>query len=144
LAILQAKKRLSAPKVEASTNVNIFTQDKATTPLQCMIIVPKNTNVNMIKSAISDLNKKEFSFDNIQMGPSISADQKYLLFVENFASPDKTKFYVQFLKKQTAYFSGKGLFEYEVVTISDENMQALVKSLDWNTYLNWNKDQNNP
>ncbi len=144
LAILQAKKRLSAPKVEASTNVNNFTQDKATTPLQCMIIVPKNTNVNMIKSAISDLNKKEFSFDNIQMGPSISADQKYLLFVENFASPDKTKFYVQFLKKQTAYFSGKGLFEYEVVTISDENMQALVKSLDWNTYLNWNKDQNNP
>ncbi len=144
LSILQAKKRLSAPKVETTVSTNLFSADKANTPLQCVIVVPKNTNVNMIKSAISDLNKKEFSFDNIQMGPSITADQKYLLFIENFASPEKTKFYVQFLKKQTAYFSGKGLFEYEVATISDENMQTLVKSLDWNSYLNWNKEQNNP
>ncbi len=143
LAILQAKKRLSAPKAETTENTGVFALDKATTPLQCMIIVPKNSNVNMIKSAISDLNKKEFSFESIQMGPSIAADQKYLIFIENFASPDKSKFYAQFLRKQTSYFSGKGLFEYEVCTISDENMQLLVKSLNWNSYLNWYKEQNN-
>ncbi len=143
LSILQAKKRLSAPKSETTDNSAGFALDKANTPLQCMMIVPKNTNINLIKSAISDLNKKEFSFESIQLGPSISADQKYLIFIENFTSPEKTKFYSQFIKKQSTYFNGKGLFEYEVCTISEENMQILVKSLNWSSYLNWYKEQNN-
>ncbi len=102
-----------------------------------MIIIPRNSNVNLVKASISDLNNKEFSLENIQLGPTLTTLEKYLITVENFESQSKTKFYKDFITRQNDYFASKGLFEYVVVLINADNLKILASDLDWQAYLQW-------
>ena len=89
----------------------------------------------MLKAGISDLNKKEYSLDDIQIGVSVNIGSKYIISIENFSTPDKAKFYQQYLSKQTDFFASKSVFEFDVVWITQPNFQLLVKNLTIADYL---------
>lgn len=109
--------------------------------LDAVIIIPKSANVNMAKALISDLNKKEFSFDKLVMGRHIPFEDSYLILVENFTSGDKTRFYARYLSQQTDLFNSRGIFKYETVTISTENLQLLLKTQNIQAYIQWHKSK---
>jgi hypothetical protein len=88
------------------------------------------------------LNNKEFSFDELIVGRSIPISSGNLILIENFPNLQKARFYQQYLAKQQDYFATKGLFEYEIATISKDNLQRLVGSMNWKSYLDWFKAQN--
>ena len=144
--LIEAYQRIKNPIVVDSALLDsanaLYVSQKASDPLNCLLIVPKGSNLNLIKSAISDLNKKEFSLENMLIGQSVVAGSKYLILIENFENPEKAKFYRQFLLKQQSYFSGKGLFEYSVVCINPENFIRLSKSFDWQSYMDWFEKEN--
>ena len=118
---------------------NSFSIPKPTDKLDALVILPKSTNVNMAKALISDLNKKEFSFDELIMGRHIPVKDSYILLVENFSSADKTRFYARYLSQQTDLFNSRGIFKYETLTISTENLQLLLKNENIEEYLQWHK-----
>jgi tetratricopeptide (TPR) repeat protein len=118
-----------------------FSMPKATDKIDALIILPKTTNVNMAKALISDLNKKEFSFDNLIMGRHIPIKDSYIMLIENFSSSDKTQFYVRYLSQQTDLFNSRGIFKYETLSISNENLQLLLKSENLEEYRNWYKSK---
>jgi hypothetical protein len=95
----------------------------------------------MAKALISDLNKKEFSFDNLIMGRHIPIKDSYIMLIENFSSSDKTQFYVRYLSQQTDLFNSRGIFKYETLSISNENLQLLLKSENLEEYRNWYKSK---
>ena len=118
---------------------NSFKLPNADVLLDAIILIPKSANVNMTKALLSDLNKNEFSFDNLVMGRHIPIKDYYVLIVENFTSADKTRFYARYLSQKTDLFNSRGIFKYETLTISNENLQLLVKSEDIEGYINWHK-----
>jgi tetratricopeptide (TPR) repeat protein len=111
--------------------------------LEALIIIPKSANVNMAKAMISDLNKKEFALENLNLGRHLNVGDSYLIVVENFPSQEKTKFYARFLAQQQELFNTKGIFDYKSVTISQINLQKMVKSNNIESYLNWLKSSEN-
>ena len=106
------------------------------------MFVPKGSNTNLIKAGINDLNNKEFSFDELIVGRTIPIASGSLILIENFPNLQKAKFYQQYLSKQQDYFASKGLFEFEIATISKDNLQRLVSNMNWKEYLDWFKMQN--
>lgn len=107
--------------------------------LEALIIIPKASNVNMVKALISDLNKKEFAFESLVVGRHIPLSDFYLITVENFSSQDKAKFYSRFLSQQTDLFNSKGIFNYQSLVISQINLQKLVKNGQLEAYIEWSK-----
>ena len=91
----------------------------------------------MAKALISDLNKKEFSFDELIMGRHIPLKDSYIMLVENFSSADKTRFYARYLSQKTDLFNSRGIFKYETLTISTENLQLLLKNENIEEYVQW-------
>ncbi|MGC6414363.1 MAG: tetratricopeptide repeat protein, partial [Bacteroidia bacterium] len=141
-SLLDARERITRAKNDTGSSQSINTGLKyssfgSTDPLSCLIIIPRNSNVNLVKASISDLNNKEFSLENIQLGPTLTTLEKYLITVENFESQSKTKFYKDFITRQNDYFASKGLFEYVVVLINADNLKILASDLDWQAYLQW-------
>ena len=134
----RSKELAALPKdslAKKAASDNTFEKHNGKTPLNCILIVPKGTNINMLKAGISDLNKKEYSLDNIQIGVSVNIGSKYIISIENFTTPDKAKFYQQYLSKQTDFFASKSVFEFDVVWITQPNFQLLVKNLTIADYL---------
>lgn len=141
-SLIDARDRIAQAANDTGTSRNSTTGLKYSTfgssePLSCLMIIPRNSNINLVKAAISDLNKKEFSLENIQLGPTLTTLEKYLVTIENFESQSKTKFYKEFITRQNDYFASKGLFEYTVVLINPDNLKALASDLDWQAYLQW-------
>lgn len=114
---------------------NSFEVHNGKSNLSCILIIPKGSNINMIKANVSDLNKKEYSLESIEVGSSISIGSKYILIIQNFSSSDKAKFYQQFLSKQTDFFASKGVFEFDVAWITDKNLKLLLSNLNLSDYL---------
>lgn len=134
----RSKELASLPKDSLAKKLakeNSFEKHNGKTPLNCLLIVPKGTNINMVKAGVSDLNKKEYSLDNIQMGISMNVGSKYIIAIENFSTADKAKFYQQYLSKQTDFFASKSVFEFDVVWITQSNFQLLIKNLALTEYL---------
>ena len=114
---------------------NSFEVHNGKSNLSCILIIPKGSNINMIKANVSDLNKKEYSLESIEVGSSINIGSKYILIIQNFSSSDKAKFYQQFLSKQTDFFASKGVFEFDVAWITDKNLKLLLSNLNLSDYL---------
>jgi hypothetical protein len=77
------------------------------------------------------------------VGRHIPLSDSYIILVENFVSAEKTRFYSRFLNQQTDQFNSKGIFKYHVLSISQENLQKLVKSQNLEAYRDWYKAQGN-
>lgn len=133
------KKKLIAintPKDSAvNTDPNSFEIHNGKTPVNCILVIPKGSNINMIKANVSDLNKKEYSLESIEVGTSVNIGSKYLIIIQNFSTPDKAKFYQQYLSKQTEFFAAKGVFEFDVAWITEKNLKLLLSNLTLADYL---------
>ena len=142
---LERRRNTSLPdSLQTTSNPsNIFSVPDVNVKLDALVIIPKESNVNLTKALISDLNKKEFSFDNLVVGRHIPLSESYIILVENFVSAEKTRFYSRFLNQQTDQFNSKGIFKYQVLSISPENLQRLVKSQNLEAYIDWYKAQDN-
>lgn len=127
----------------SSSPSGIFTIPDVNMKLDALIVIPKESNVNLTKALVSDLNKKEFSFDNLVVGRHIPLNESYIILVENFVSAEKTRFYSRFLNQQTDQFNSRGIFKYQVLNISQENLQKLVKAQNLQAYIDWHKTQDN-
>lgn len=139
-SILNIEKKKNAEKYQpkdslSKTDANSYEIHNGKSPLSCILVVPKGSNMNMVKANVSDLNKKEFALESIEVGTSITIGSKYILNIQNFSSPEKAKFYQQFLSKQTDFFAAKGVFEFEVVWITEKNLKILLSNLSLPEYL---------
>lgn len=140
--IIEAQQRLKLKsEVEAgntsSNNFSAQAKFKPATPnesLDIIFIFAKGTNANMIRAAISDFNKKQFSFENLSIAPPLLIGSNYVIHISQFSKPSVAKDYSSFINKATADFAAKGLFEYSAISITEANFVELAKSLDLNGY----------
>lgn len=93
-----------------------------------ILVYQKGANSNLLRAALNDFNKENFSFETLEVSPARSSGETVYIGVANFSKPEKTKEYAEFLKNKTDFFASKGLFEYEVAWISKTNYQALAKN----------------
>jgi len=136
--IIEANTRLkaeaaaaNAPKSEATMS---FTASKPNETIDCIFTFSKGTNTNMIRAALSDFGKTQFSFENLLVNPSTAVGSQNVIRISQFSKPEVAKEFVAFLQKSTSYFAEKGLYEYNVMWISESNYLHLTKSLDLNGY----------
>lgn len=141
-SIINIQKRKDAEKnrpkdslIAGNTDPNAFEIHNGKSSLSCILAIPKGTNINMLKANLSDLNKKEYSLESIEVGSSINIGSKYILIIQNFSTPDKAKFYQQYLSKQNDFFASKGVFEFDVAWITDKNLKLLLSNLSLVDYL---------
>ncbi len=118
-----------------NSDPNTFEVHNGKTPVNCILVLPKGSNINMIKANVSDLNKKEFSLEPIEVGTSVNIGSKYIIIIQNFTTPDKAKFYEQYLSKQTDFFATKGVFEFDVAWITEKNLKIMLSNLTLVDYL---------
>ena len=144
ISLINAVERMKNPPTDSAQNLNegLYIQDQPNKPMFCIMFIPKGSNTNLIKAGLNDLNNKEFSFDELIMGRTIPISTGNLILIENFPNLQKAKFYQQYLSKQQDYFASKGLFEYQIVTINEDNLQRLIGNMNWKSYLDWFKIQN--
>ena len=114
---------------------NTFEVHNGKTTVNCILVLPKGSNINMIKANVSDLNKKEYSLESIEVGTSVNIGSKYIIIIQNFSTPDKAKFYQQYLSKQTDFFATKGVFEFDVAWITEKNLKIILNNLTLVDYL---------
>lgn len=146
LLVALENKRIQALPDSVKTKISEgsdFTIPASTESLDAIFIIPKEANVNLIKALISDLNKKEFSMDPISIGRHIPLNNKYIIILENFPTGEKTKFYSRYMMQQQETFTSRGVFEYQVLPVSKDNLQRLVKSQNIDGYAKWYTNQNN-
>jgi outer membrane protein assembly factor BamD (BamD/ComL family) len=136
--IIEANTRLkaeaaaaNAPKSEATMS---FTASKPNETIDCIFTFSKGTNTNMIRAALSDFGKTQFSFENLLVNPSTAVGSQNVIRISQFSKPEIAKEFVAFLQKSTSYFAEKGLYEYNAMWISESNYLHLTKSLDLNGY----------
>ena len=136
--IIEANTRLkaeaaaaNAPKSEATMS---FTASKPNETIDCIFTFSKGTNTNMIRAALSDFGKTQFSFENLLVNPSTAVGSQNVIRISQFSKPEVAKEFVAFLQKSTSYFAEKGLYEYNAMWISESNYLHLTKSLDLNGY----------
>jgi tetratricopeptide (TPR) repeat protein len=103
-------------------------------PLDVIFVFSKGTNANMIRAAISDFNKKQFSFENLAIASPLLIGRNYVIRISQFSSNPVVNDYTSFINKATADFAAKGLFEYNAMPITEGNFVELSKSMDLNGY----------
>ena len=147
--IIEAQQRLKLEsEVEAgntsSNNFSTQAKFKPASPnesLDIIFIFAKGTNANMIRAAISDFNKKQFSFENLSIAPPLLIGSNYVIHISQFSKPSVAKDYSSFINKATADFAAKGLFEYSSISITVANFVELAKSMDLNGYRQFSEKQ---
>jgi len=103
-------------------------------PLDIIFVFAKGTNANMIRATISDFNKKQFSFEKLNIASPLLIGSNYVIHISQFSAPSASKDYAAFINKATADFAAKGLFEYNALTITEANFVELSRSMDLNGY----------
>ena len=103
-------------------------------PLDIIFVFAKGTNANMIRATISDFNKKQFSFEKLNIASPLLIGSNYVIHISQFSAPSASKDYAAFINKATADFAAKGLFEYNAITITEANFVELSRSMDLNGY----------
>lgn len=147
--IIEAQQRLKLESEVASGNTGSngatagakFKPASPKEPLDVIFIFAKGTNANMIRAAISDFNKKQFSFENLSIASPLLIGSNYVIHISQFSTNAVVKDYASFINKATADFAAKGLFEYSAIFISEANFVELTKSLDLNGYRQFSEKQ---
>ena len=103
-------------------------------PVDIIFVFAKGTNANMIRATISDFNKKQFSFEKLNIASPLLIGSNYVIHISQFSAPSASKDYAAFINKATADFAAKGLFEYNALTITEANFVELSRSMDLNGY----------
>lgn len=145
--IIEAHERLkkesesSTTKIDTSeTKVN-FTPFKSEETLEVIFDFAKGTNANMIRAAISDLNKKQFSFENLQVETNLQMGSYNVIRITQFSKPQIAKDFCEVFQQATGYFAEKGLYDYAVLPITKSNFLMLTKTLDLESYREFLKTQ---
>lgn len=94
-------------------------------PLDVIFVFAKGTNANMISAAISDFNKKQFSFENLAIASPLLIGSNYVIRVSQFSTNPVVNDYTNIINKATADFAAKGLFEYNAMPITEGNFVEL-------------------
>jgi tetratricopeptide (TPR) repeat protein len=110
-------------------------------PLDVIFVFAKGTNANMIRAAISDFDKKQFSFENLAIASPLLIGSNYVIHISQFSTNAAVKDYTSFINKATADFAAKGLFEYNAISITEANFIELTKSMDLNGYRQFSAKQ---
>ena len=110
-------------------------------PLDVIFVFAKGTNANMIRAAISDFNKKQFSFENLAIASPLLIGSNYVIRVSQFSTNPVVNDYTNLINKATADFAAKGLFEYNAMPITEGNFVELSKSMDLNGYRQFSAKQ---
>jgi tetratricopeptide (TPR) repeat protein len=147
--IIEAQQRLKLESEinggnTAATGTNAGAKFKSATPkepLDVIFVFSKGTNANMIRAAISDFNKKQFSFENLAIASPLLIGSNYVIRVSQFSTNPVVNDYINLINKATADFAAKGLFEYNAMPITEGNFVELSKSMDLNGYRQFSAKQ---
>jgi hypothetical protein len=147
--IIEAQQRLKLESEvnggnSAATGATAGAKFKPASPkeiLDVIFVFAKGTNANMIRAAISDFNKKQFSFENLAIASPLLIGSNYVIRVSQFSTNPVVNDYTSFINKATAEFAAKGLFEYNAMPITEGNFVELSKSMDLNGYRQFSAKQ---
>lgn len=143
--IIEAHERLKSQAAEAQspkgTDNRTFQSTKPGETIDCIFTFPKGANTNMIRAALSDFAKKQFSFENLLVNANTPMGSTNVIRISQFSKPEVAKEFVDFISKSTSYFAEKGLYEYQALWISEANFLLLSQLLDLNAYRNFVEKQ---
>jgi len=106
-----------------------------TDELVCLVAIPKGSNANMARAALSDFNKRNFVFEeNLEVGSAMPMGSRWLIPVLNFTQSSVAQQYAAFGNGAGSFFGSKGLFEVEFVWISTPNWAWLNQKQNWEAY----------
>lgn len=83
-----------------------------------MLVVPRNTDMTMLKLAFLNYNKSFFGTEGLKVTTSLLGDQYQILIVNNFKSLEVAKNYITQMRSNTAFFTD--------TKISDSSKQYLI------------------
>lgn len=136
--IIEANERLKSQAAQsqstASASGKSYQALKLGESLDCLFTFPKGANTNMIRAALSDFAKKQFSFENLLVNANTAIGSTNVIRISQFSKPEVAKEFVDFLSKSNSYFAEKGLYEYQAMWISETNFLLLTQLLDLNGY----------
>lgn len=99
----------------------------------CMIVVSNPKDIEPIKNRVSDLNKEYFSTNNYEI-VSLNKDDKTMITIRTFTNKDDAMGYYRFLLTKPNLFTGVDKKNYFVITITTDNVGALLKSTNFDAY----------
>lgn len=103
--------------------------------LVCLVAIPKGSNANMARAALSDFNKANFVFEeNLSVGSAMPMGSRWLIPIINFSKPDIAQQYAAFGNGALSYFGTKGLFEVDFNWISTSNWALLNQKQNWEAF----------
>lgn len=143
--IIEANERLKAQAASAlapkNTEAKLYQSAKKGETIDCLFTFPKGANTNMIRAALSDLAKKQFSFENLLVNANVAMGSNNVIRISQFSKPEVAREFVDFLSKSNSYFAEKGLYEFQALWITESNYLLLTQLLDLNGYRNFYENQ---
>ena len=136
---LNALRALEEPQepatAAASTSATGFQAWNGSDELVCLVAIPKGSNANMARAALSDFNKANFVFEeNLSVGSAMPMGSRWLIPVINFSKPEMAQQYAEFGNGALSYFGTKGLFEVDFNWISTSNWALLNQKQNWEAF----------
>ncbi len=105
-----------------------------------MLVVPKGTTMDQLKTILSFFNKNQFGMDELQLTTSLIGSEYQAVIVNNFASLDKAKDYIIQIKSNPALFSEiKDNNQFQHFLISQDNFTTLIKEKKLEDYIQFYK-----
>lgn len=104
-----------------------------------LLSYPRGGNSNLIRAGLNDFNKENFIFETLEVTAVRAVGETVYLTVNNFSKPENTQGYLKMLSEKPEFFTGKGLFEYELAWISKTNYLLLVENNRVNNYIEFFK-----
>ena len=100
-----------------------------------LIISPKqNTDINFVKTLISDFNSKNFSNETIQINTMLIGLEKHLIILKEFENEINAKYYQETLFSNTEVLNELNKTEFSQFIISEENFPEFYKQKDIEGY----------
>jgi len=132
---LEEQEDLKRNNESANPSPSGFQSWNGSDELVCLVAIPKGSNANMARAALSDFNKAHFVFEGtLSIGSAIPMGSRWLIPVINFSKPDMAKQYAEFGNGSLSYFGAKGLFEVDFNWISTSNWALLNQTQNWEAF----------
>ncbi len=92
-----------------------------------MLVVPKNTEMTLLKIAFLNYNKSFFPAEGLKVTTSLLGDDYQLLIVNNFKSLDVCKSYIKQMQGNSKFFTDAKITDSSLqYIISKENFSILI------------------
>jgi tetratricopeptide (TPR) repeat protein len=137
-AVTEAREQQAAQEAQAQKmpehDVSMFTMDNAAQHYTLIFVNIPEVNPDVLKIRLADFNRRSYAQDNLRISGEVWNDEYYLIYVHSFRTISVARGFLEELQDSRYVFGGTPKEFYELMLITSDNFQTLMKERNKEVY----------